>query len=256
MKRVSFKWFPAIIVIILAGLTFFIFKPIKPFSKNKINAAVVAGFMIPFRELSSDFENKTGIKIEATYSSAGKLYGQVINNAPYDILLADKERSDRLLKEGFAETPFIYARGEVVLWSMKNEFCTSKNWRDALKRKDALKIAIANPETAVYGAGAKKALQDAGLWSLVSPRLINAQDLAQVFQYASVEAVDAGFCALAQAYSDEGKKGCYYPVEEAPVIVHSACVLKRTQNRDASVRFAAYLVSPDAVKIKNKYGYK
>jgi len=256
MKLVSIKWFAAIILIILAGIALFIFNPNRHSSKNKINAAVVAGFMIPFKELAFDFEKKTGIKIDATYSSAGKFYGQAINNAPYDILLADKERSDRLFKEGFAEEPFIYARGEVVLWSMKKGFCTSKNWRDALKRKDVLKIAIANPETAVYGAGAKKALQEAGLWNMVSSRLINAQDLAQVFQYASVEAVDAGFCALAQAYSDEGKKGCYYPVEEAPVIVHSACVLKRTQDKEAAVRFAAYLVSPDAVKIKNKYGYK
>jgi molybdate transport system substrate-binding protein len=84
---------------------------------------VVAGFIQPFGDMAAEFESKTGIKIEVTFSSAGKIYSQVINGAPYAIVLLDEERAERLFKEGYAENPFVYAKGEVVLWTAKKELC-------------------------------------------------------------------------------------------------------------------------------------
>ena len=55
--------------------------------------------------------------------------------------------------------------------------------------------------------------------------------------------------------SDEGKKGCFYRIEEAPAIVQSACILKRTPHRASAEAFAAFLISPEAGAIKDRYGY-
>ncbi len=226
-------------------------------AQEKIRVAVVAGLILPFQEIASAFERETGIQIEATFASAGRFYAQMIHGAPYDIFIsADVERPDLLYAKALCSKPFVFAAGEVVLWSSKTEFCQAADWRDALRQNKIKKIALASPKVAVYGASAQKALMEAGLWEEVEPRLVTTQDLAQVFQYAAMEAVDAGFCNLGQASSDKGRKGCFYPMKEAPPVVHSACVLTGARNREWTQRFVAYLSSPEAQEIKRKYGYK
>ena len=231
--------------------------PIAATEQEKIYGGVAANYIPVFNELSQSFKKKTGVKIEATFTSSGNVYNQIINGAPYDLFLsAHEERPDRLHKEGLSYKPFIYARGRVILWSAKNDLCNSKDWRIALEGKNIKKIAIANPETAPYGLAAKKALRKAGLWDLLNPKIVYSQDITQAFQYASTGAVDAGFCALSALYSKQGQAGCHYTIEEAPLIIQSACVLKRTKNRTVIEKFVAFLNSTEGVKIKEKYGYR
>ena len=231
--------------------------PFTASAQEKLRVAVAANYIQAFGELAAGFEAKTGVKVEGTFSSSGNFYAQITNGAPYDLFLsADEDRPARLYKDGLVEKPFVYATGRVVLWSARKGFCTPKNWQDALQQKGIKKIAIANPLTAPYGTAAMAALQKAGQWEPLKEKIVNAQDIAQSFQFASTQAVDAGFCALSATVSSGGRKGCFYPVEEAPLIVQSACVLKRTKSRDTAERFAAYLQSPEADKIKEKYGYR
>jgi molybdate transport system substrate-binding protein len=239
------------------GVVFFTFTPNQAMANEKISVAVVAGFIQTFQEIASTYEAKTGVKIEVTFSSAGKLYSQIINGAPYDIFLsADKERPDLLFGKEISEKPFIYAIGATVLWSSNKNFCSSNNWLSALKKDGVKKIAIVNPETGVHGERAKKVLQDAGLWNVIVPKIVYAPDMAQVFQWVTEGAVDAAFCPLALAYNEKGKKGCYYVINEASDVVYSACVIKNAKNIEHAHRFVAFLNSPEAEKIKKKYGYK
>lgn len=257
MKSPGYKRVAAIAVISIVAAAVSISGCTRDPSSKKISAGVAANFIKPFGELAAEFEGKTGIKVETTFTSSGTLYNQIKNGAPYDIFLsADEERPTLLLKEGKVLTPFVYAKGEVILWSGKKELCTAANWREALTLPGVNKISIANPATAPYGLAAKSALVGAELWDSLQPKLVNGQDIAQAFQYASTGATDMGFCAFSAAFSDEGKKGGYYAVAEAPAIVQSACVVKSTEKRDAADKFATFLVSPEAEKIKKKYGYK
>lgn len=243
--------------LIVSFLISILFLSLPAFAQEKITAGVAANYIQTFKELSAAFEAKTGIKVEATFTSSGTLYSQVTNGAPYDIFLsADEERPARLYKEGFVEKPFTYATGQVILWSAKKDFCKAKDWTLAIKNESIKKIAIANPETAPYGMAALKALQKTGLYDSLKPKIVNSQDIAQAFQYASTEAVDAAFCAFSAFYSEKGRAGCYYKIKEAPGIVQSACVLKSSKNSKSAQKFAAFLVSKEAFKIKEKYGYK
>jgi molybdate transport system substrate-binding protein len=222
-----------------------------------IRLAVAANFIQASKELTADFEKQTGIKAEATFASSGSLYAQIANGAPYDLFLsADEERPARLHKEGAAEKPFIYAKGRVVLWSARKEFCRAADWRQAVSGQGVRKIAIPNPETAPYGAAAREALQKAGLWDSGQGKRVVAQDIAQAFQYASTEAVDGAFCAVSSVLSEQGQKGCHFEIPEAPEIIQSACLLKQAKNRAGAERFAAFLLSPQAMAIKEKYGYR
>lgn len=257
MRKFKFNYFKGIILVFVAIILTTIITPSCVYAGQKISAAVVAGLIQPFEEIAAAFEKETGIKIEASFSSAGRIYAQILHGAPYDIFLsADVERPDLLHGKALCKKPFVFAAGEVVLWSSKKDFCRAESWREALRQNEVKKLAIANPKVAVYGASAQKALMDAGLWKDVEPKLVNTQDLAQVFQYATIDAVDAGFCNLGQAHSKKGRMGCYYKMPEAPVVFHSACVLTSAKDMELTTRFAAFLVSPAAEKIKRKYGYK
>jgi len=247
------KKYILVLMLILATLA----TPLNVLALDKISVAVAANFIQTFKELAQDFETKSGIKIEATFSSTGNLYSQIVSGAPYDLFLsADEERPAILSKDGLAEKPFVYARGQVILWSANKDFCKAATWQDALKNDRIKKIAIGNPLTAPYGTAAKVALQKAGLWDALQSKLVNSQDIAQSFQYANTSAVDAGFCSMSATASPEGKNGCFFVLEDAPDIIQSACVLKRTKNHAAVGRFAEFLSSPAAKKIKTKFGYR
>lgn len=248
MKNVRFV--AAVIVIVLMS-------SVSVFAEEKISVAVAANFISAFKEIAADFEAKTKIKVESTFSSTGNLYGQITNGAPYDLFLsADDKRPAKLYKDHVAESPFVYARGQAVLWSANKDFCKAKTWQDALKKNPVKKIAIVNTQISPYGDAAKKALEKAGIWEALQGKLVNAQDVVQSFQYASSSAVDAGFCTMSATVSDESKKGCFYVIHEAPEIIQSACLLKRTTNRVAVQKFVEFLSSPAAKKIKVKYGYR
>jgi molybdate transport system substrate-binding protein len=222
-----------------------------------LRIGVAANFLQATKELTRDFEKQTGIGVEATFASSGSLYAQIVSGAPYDLFLsADEERPAKLHQEGKAEKSFIYARGRVVLWSARKEFCQADQWQKALGDPGIRKIAVANPETAPYGTAAREALRKAGLWDSGQEKRVIAQTIAQAFQYASTEAVDAAFCAFSSVVSEQGKKGCYYEIPEAPEIVQSACILKQTKDRTTAESFAAYLLSAPSTAVKAKYGYR
>lgn len=224
---------------------------------DRLRIAVAANFLQATRELTADFEKQTGIRVEATFASSGSLYAQIANGAPYDLFLsADEERPAKLHREGHADKPFVYARGRLVLWSARKPFCSPGDWRKALADRGLKKIAIANPETAPYGSAARAALQKAALWDSDAGKRVVAQDIAQAFQYASTGAVDGAFCAFSSVVSEQGKKGCYCEIPEAPEIVQSACIVKQTKYRAGAERFAAFLISAPAAAVKAKQGYR
>lgn len=242
--------------LLIAVLVFFLF--IAPASaEDKLHVAVAANFISPFQELTRSFEKQTGIRLEATYTSTGQLYTQILNGAPYDLFLsADQEKPDLLHKVGKAEAPFVYATGQAILWTNRQDLCQAKNWREVMAAPGLKNIAVANPKTAPYGAAAMEALKKTGILESVQGRLVYAQNIAQAFQYAATGSVDAGFCALSATTSAEGRKGCFFSIDEASPIVQGACLLKRTAHREAAERFVRFLASPEAVVIKKKYGYK
>lgn len=220
-----------------------------------LKAAVAANFIAPFQEIAAAFEAQSKIKVEATYSSTGNLYAQIINGAPYDVFLsADEKAPGKLFEKGACEKPFVYATGRVVLWGKK--FCGAKDWKEALQMKGINKIAIANPATAPYGTAAEAALKKSAMWDRVKERLVTAQSVAQSFQYAVSGGTDGSFCALSAALSQAGTGGCHYMITEAAPIIQAACLIKRKAGHKESSSFLIFLNSPKAAEIKKRYGYR
>lgn len=241
---------------IYALIALFVLALPLPAAAADLFLAQAANFTAALQEIIPLFEAKTGLSVEATYASTGKLYGQIINGAPFDILLAaDEARPNKLFEDGQAEQPFVYAKGQVVLWTMKQDLC-SKPWTDVVLDPSVIKVSIANTETAPYGTSSMIAMQTAGIWDTIQPKLAFGQNISQAFQFASSGAADVGFCAYSSVFTDEGKKGCFIVVDEAPPVIQAACVLKSAPHPEAAAKFVEFLGTDEVAAIKAKYGYK
>lgn len=218
--------------------------------------AQAANFMPAMQEIIPAFEKDTGIKVQVTYTSTGKLYGQIINGAPFDIFLAaDTLRPERLYAEKIAEKPFVYAKGRVVLWTRNEHFC-KKPWKEIVTNHTVSHVALANTETASYGTVTKEMLKKEQLWTAMQPKLAIGQTISQVFQYVATGAADVGFCAYSYMFTPQAKEGCYVPVNEAAPVIQKACIISGTDHMKAAETFVLFLNSQVVTAIKHKYGYE
>ncbi len=237
--------------------TFLLFVGSNAGAAESLVVAVAANFALPMEEIGREFKEAKGITLQTTISSTGKLFAQIKNWAPYDLFLAaDTARPELLFAEGLAGEPIVYAKGQAVLWSKNIELCTRKNWQDVLLDNKLKKIGIANPKTAPYGSVVKKALQQAGLWDKVAGKLVYAGNVGQSFQYAAMGTVAVSFTAASFTVSDQGQKGCFWPIPEADTVVQKACIISRSAKQDMAGEFLTFLQSPQVQKILNKYGYR
>ncbi|MDH4322068.1 MAG: molybdate ABC transporter substrate-binding protein, partial [Desulfobulbaceae bacterium] len=98
-------------------------------SATTISVAVATNFLRPLAQLAALFTKETGIDLQYSGSSSGKLYAQIKNGAPYDLFLAaDDQRPELLHAAGLAEAPRVYARGEVVLWTRDTKIAAA-DWQ-------------------------------------------------------------------------------------------------------------------------------
>lgn len=211
-------------------------------------------------------------KIEVTYASSGKLFAQINSGAPYDIFLsADQDFPAKYAQQQAStkvtvQKPFTYTRGQLALYSSNHDLGTLKTLDKASlqqlfitqpsENKTAIKITLANPELAPYGASAKALLQQQGLYDTLSDKkvLIQAENIGQAFQYAHTATTDYGFVALSQLISAKvpGSKYIILQPESYPAILQDGIVIR---NSAQATDFIDYLQSEPAQKLFAEAGY-
>lgn len=211
-------------------------------------------------------------KIEVTYASSGKLFAQINSGAPYDLFLsADqafpaKYAQQQANTKYTAQTPFTYARGQLALYSSNQDLSSIKTLDKASLQQlfitqynatsNTVKITLANPELAPYGASAKAFLQQQGIYDELndSKRLIQAENIGQAFQYAHTATTDYGFVALSQLISAKVDPSKYLVLqpESYPAILQDGIVVSEHPH---AADFSQYLQSESAQKLFSDAGY-
>ena len=252
-KKLIMKNIVLSIAIILSGLL----TPPAHAKEQAPMVAVASNFMGAMEKIAAVYEAENGVKLQAVYSSTGKLYAQIKKGAPYDIFFAaDAERPELLARESLCADPFVYATGEAVLWTKNNKFDNAEQWQDVVGREEIKNIAVASPQTAPYGAAAYAALTKRELWPAVKSKLVYGHNVAQTFQFAFHGSADIGFTALSLAISDKGKQGKYWRIPEAESVMQKACVVKRSEKHDGVLAFLAFFELESTQSILNEFGYK
>lgn len=209
-----------------------------------------------FRVLIPEFEQMARIKITFVPGSTGVLTQQLRNGAPADLFFAANEAAiDDLAKEGLTlpATRAIYARGALVVVKLKSNGVGLNTLRELADPK-IRRVAIANPAHAPYGLAAQQALQAAGLWTAVQPKLVYGENIQQAIQFVQSGSVDAGIVARSLV---ENSKFDWKPVDQslhAP-LNQTAIVLARAKRPDVALAFLNFVKGDRGRAMMKRVGF-
>lgn len=248
-----------------------------------LRVATAANFTATLRVLAQHYQHETGITVELSSGSSGKLYAQIVQGAPYDVFFsADVERPQGLEAAGLTlkDSRFTYALGRLVLWSPNKNLnnkppalneninnatsLVSAALNNSLSNENFRFIALANPRHAPYGKAAREVLQATGDWQTLqkNQQLVIASNVAQVRQFTATGNAQLGFVALSQIMPNAndaslGKHILIIPDALYTPIEQQAVILKRSTQQNSALTFMRWIKnSASARDIIETTGYK
>lgn len=224
-----------------------------------VSVAVAANFTAPMQKLAQVFAQRTGHTAVLSFGSTGKLYAQIRNGAPFQVLLsADDTTPGRLEAQGQAVpgTRFTYAVGKLVLWSGQPGLVDAQ--AAVLKSGNFPRLALAEPKLAPYGAAAAAALKALGLLETLTPRLVYGENIAQAYQFVATGNAPLGFVALSQVFADgrlTGGSAWVVPSSLYKPIRQEAVLLTAGKDQPGTRELLQFLRSDEARALIRAYGY-
>lgn len=247
---------PLVLAVVLCGVTLTEARAVA----GEVSVAVAANFAGPMEKLSAAFTKQSGHQVKISAASTGKLYAQIANGAPFQLLLAADDKTPAKLEvEGRVVSGgrFTYAVGKLALWSAKPGFVDDGG--KVLAKGAFQHLAIANPKLAPYGAAAVEALTALGLLPALRPKLVEGENIAQAMQFVSSGNAELGFVALSQVrIPGQAATGSYWLVPQRlyTPIRQDVVWLKQGQTNPAARALFDYLKSPAAKTVIRDFGYE
>ena len=222
-----------------------------------VRVAAASSLMLAFEALADEAGDELGSPISYSFGSSGSLAKQLRGGAPFDVFAsANTAFVDEVIAAGACdgESRARYAEGRIALWARDGSVTPPTSLAE-LADPRFTRIAIANPEHAPYGQAAREALEHAGLWDALEPRLVYAETIRQAYQFAQSGNVDAAIIAYSPVIHDEDNpwllidKARHEPIEKALVICTSG------SQRPGAEAFAALLASDAGREVMRDHGF-
>jgi molybdate transport system substrate-binding protein len=221
--------------------------------------AVAANFAEPMKALTVLLEKTTGHQLKITQGSTGKLYAQIRQGAPFDVLLsADRATASRLVTDELAigDSQFTYALGKLVLWSATEGRVDAQG--KVLASPNLKRVAYANPKLAPYGAAAVQVMDRLKLSDGLAPRLVQGDSIGQAFSFVVTGNADVGFVSMSQVLDDgQLRSGSMWVIPKTlyEPIRQDAVLLKRGASNEAAQALLKLLKSADGQAVIRAAGY-
>ena len=221
-----------------------------------LTVSAAADLTPAFEELGRRFEEATGVSVDFNFGSTGQLAEQIAAGAPVDVFAAANEDyvldladQGRILPDSVQP----YARGRIVLWTLADSPLTLAGIED-VARPEVARVAIANPDHAPYGVAAREAMQSAGVWDGVQPKLVLGENIRDTLRYAETGNVDVAVVALSLAIQGEGQwvlipEDLHDPIDQALGVVAS------TDHEAEARAFAEFVNGDEGREVMRRYGF-
>lgn len=223
--------------------------------------AVAANFGEVALRLEEQFESVSEDSVTLVIGSTGKLYAQIVNGAPFDVLLAADGRRPELLEESGRAVPgtrFTYAVGRLTLWS-RDPSRVAEDGGKTLAAGEFRALAIANPRLAPYGAAAIEVIEALGLLDTLQARLVVGENVGQAYSMVATGNAELGFIALSQVVHRtpvEAGSRWDVPADLYTPIRQDAVLLSRAESNTAATGFLRFLRGPEARRVILGSGYR
>lgn len=226
---------------------------------DEAQVAVATNFAEPIKAIAAVLEKTTGHKLKITLGATGKLYAQITNGAPFDVLLAANTDTPAALEKDKLAQPgsrFTYATGKLVLWSADAAKVDAKG--DVLKNGNFRKLTYAAPKIAPYGAAAVQVMEALGLQAALAPKLVQGESIGQTFTFVFTGNAELGFVAMSQVLEGgQLKSGSMWVIPQNLYrpIQQDAVLLKHGASNPAAQALMTLLKSSNIKNLIRSYGY-
>ena len=253
----------AVCVTILGGCT----KPAPPRTRQaatKIRVAAATDLRSCLDAVTDAFQvEHPTFDLLPTFGASGVLLTQLKSGLETDLYLsADIAYAHDLAAAGLAAEADVFesGQGRLVIW-VRNEspIDVIKLGAEALLDTSVRRVAIANPVHAPYGRAAVAALEHLGLHDRLKEKLAVGENAAQAAQYVESSAAEVGILPMALAKGTRlSERGRFWvvPADAHPTIRHGGAIHARAIDREATVAFRDFLLSPAGRAILARYGFE
>lgn len=194
--------------------------------------------------------------VRFSFGATSKVVRQVIEGAPADVVITADEDWMRRLEVSAGVEPgslTVLARNELV-FVVANEVreapASAAELPGALRR-----IALAG-EHVPAGRYAETALERAGVWERVAPRVVRADDVRLALRWVSIGDVEGGVVYRTDAWADPGVRTAFaFAPDPAAPIVYSAAVVRGAARAADGSRFLAFCRSDAARAVLARHGF-
>jgi molybdate transport system substrate-binding protein len=195
--------------------------------------------------------------IRFNLGASGSLQLQIEQGAPVDIFIsAAPKQMDALESEGLllAGSRKVLVKNEVVLIVPEGKTGVT-GFQDLIKPGVRL-IAIGEPQAVPAGKYAQEILTRLGLYALLKPKFVEAQDVRQVLTFVETGNVDAGIVYKTDAMTSKqvtivasARENSHSPV------IYPVAIIKNSRNPAEAKAFVSFLLGPKASDVFQKYGF-
>ncbi len=209
--------------------------------------AVSAGIAQCVEDIHRAFTAAGNPPLTFVKEATGPLAQKIDAGAPYDLLVAaDPKWPQWLAERGKLRNLHPCARGHLVLWSQKKEFCNPETLQNRI-------VASPTPESTSHGKLAQTYLVSRKLWN-VAPENTKLMLTGNALQ--AVMAVKAGSAEVAlipmSLAIEVGGPHVVLPADPIPTVGG----LRTAETNPNAVRFWEFLRSSDAAKIWERWGFE
>lgn len=248
MSRIALR---AVFVLLVAIAT-----PVA--SAQDIVVSAASSLTNAFRDIGKAFEaQRPGVTVIFNFAASDVLVTQIVKGAPADVFAAaDQEAMNRgdAANAIVKDTRRDFAANALVL-VVPSAATPPPALRD-LANDRFRKIALGSPHTVPAGRYAKEALDAAGLWAPLVPRLVFAQNVRQVLDYVARNEAEAGFVYATDAAVMPGKVKVAFDIATSTPVRYPIAVVRDSRHADVARAFVAYVGSDAGQATLRRHGFR
>jgi molybdate transport system substrate-binding protein len=197
-----------------------------------------------------------GTRLQFNFAASGPLLQQIANGAPVDVFVsADQETMNQAQAKNLVQAA---ARRNVVSNALVVVVPAGRNPPRSiqdLSQPAYGRVAIGLPASVPVGRYTRSVLEAAGLWTVIEPKMIGAQNVRQALDYVARGEVDAGFVYSTDAALMPDKVRVALTVPTTAPILYPAAPVAASGNAVLAQRFVDFLLAPQAQAVLAKYGF-
>jgi len=224
-----------------------------------ITVAAAASLSDAMQPLAVDFGRTSGVRVRLVTSSSGFLRLKIEGGADIDAFIsAWPGEVDRLERKGYVvpSTRRDLLQNSLVCVVPKGLSVPVRYPADLL-REDVRRIAIGDPEHNPAGIYAAQALEAAGLWTELRPKLVPCADVRAALAYAQCGTVQAAIVYRTDALVSRSTEVAFaFPADSHVEVTYPACVLSASRQPALAEAFLDFLQSEVAQSVFVKHGFR